>query len=205
MDNLSCDYKKFGTEFVGLKSDLLVGVSDIFINDSVCGAGNDYIFHKTLENVNLLINENKKPDYVFIQWSGPNRRQHCTPDGNVVYVNLFDNVDLGVKFEPMASEHTIHYMFSLQEFFKNNNIKYYFFNYFGLDYSIKDLNIYKKIDFNFFLDFNLGENFIFNGLLNFMVENGFSCDQYGHPNEDGNRFIAEYINQKISVNNLKIQ
>lgn len=203
MDKLSGSYKKFGTEFCKLTSDSLVDVGDVFVNDSVCGGGNDYIYHKTLENVSLLIKENKKPNYVFIQWSGPNRRQHCTPDGNGVYVNLFDNVDLGVKFEPMASEHTLHYMFSLQEFLKNNNIKYYFFNYFGLDHSIKNLNIYDKIEFDSFLNFGFGENFLYEGLLDFMVKKDFSCDGYGHPNEKGNYFIAKHIGQKIGINNLK--
>lgn len=197
MSEMCQEYKKFGTDFEKLSHNSLIGVNNIFVNDSVCGAGNDFIYHKTLENVSLLIEENKKPDYVFIQWSGPNRRQHCTLDGDVVYVNLFDNVDLGIKFEPMASQHTLHYIFSLQEFLKSNNIKYCFFNYFGLDHSVKELNIYKKIDFDFFLDFNLGENFLFTGLLEYMVNNGLSCDQYGHPNEKGNRFIAEHINKKL--------
>jgi predicted nucleic acid-binding Zn-ribbon protein len=34
--------------------------NDVFVNDSICGSGNDFIYHKTLENVSLLIKEDKK-------------------------------------------------------------------------------------------------------------------------------------------------
>ena len=163
MSSFGKNYTTYGVNFNKLNVESLKNSDDVFVNDSICGAGNDFIYHKTLESVSLLIKENKKPDYVFIQWSGPNRRQHCTPDGNIIYVNLFDNVEEGVKFEPMASLHTLHYMFSLQEFLKNNNIKYYFFNYFGLDHSIKDTNVFNNINFDFFLDFNLGCNFLYEG------------------------------------------
>jgi hypothetical protein len=203
MDGFCNDYKKYGTNINKLTKDTIHGVGNIFVNDSVCGGGNDYIYHKTLENVSLLINEGKKPDYVLIQWSGPNRRQHCSVDGDILYVNLFDNVDLGIKFEPMASQHTIHYMYSIQEFLKSNGIEYYFFNYFGLDWSIKNLNVFNKIDFKRYIDFNLGSSLIFEGLLEFMVNNGYSCDDAGHPNEEGNYFIAEHLGHIIGLNNLK--
>ncbi len=200
MNQFCDDYAKFGNNLGRLTKETLLNVNNVFVNDSVCGAGNDHIYHKTLENVSFLIKEGKKPDYVFIQWSGPNRRQHCQPNGDIVYVNLFDNVDLGVKFEPMASEHTIHYMFSLQEFLKNNKIKYYFFNYFGLDESIKNLNVFNVVDFNSYVDFGLGEGLIFQGLLEFMVNNEYSCDGDGHPNIEGNQFIANHILDKIKNN-----
>lgn len=200
MGKFSKNYTTYGTNFNNLNAESLKNSDDIFVNDSICGGGNDYIFHKTLESVSLLIRENKTPDYVFIQWSGPNRRQHCTPDGNILYVNLFDNVEEGIKFEPMASLHTLHYMFSLQEFLKNNNIKYYFFNYFGLDHSIKGTNVFSNINFDLFLDFNLGNNFLYEGLLNFMVKNNYSCDEHGHPNIEGNHFIANHILNKIKYN-----
>lgn len=200
MNNFTKNYITYGVNFNKLDVESLKNSDNVFVNDSICGGGNDFIYHKTLESVSLLIKENKKPDYVFIQWSGPNRRQHCTPDGNIVYVNLFDNVNEGIKFEPMASLHTLHYMFSLQEFLKVNNIKYYFFNYFGLDHSIKNSNIFNIMDFDLFLDFDLGDNFLHEGLLNFMVKNNYSCDEYGHPNIGGNYFIANYILNKIKYN-----
>ena len=38
--------------------------------------------------------------------------------------------ELGIKFEPMGSLHTCHYVYLLQEFLKINGIKYLFFNFF---------------------------------------------------------------------------
>ena len=84
------------------------------INDSQSGSGNDFIFHKTLEKISSLINQNNKPELAIIQWSGPSRRLHCDINGKYYFINLNDYVSLQPKYEPMGSEHTIHYMFSLQ-------------------------------------------------------------------------------------------
>jgi hypothetical protein len=167
------------------------------INESRCGAGNDYIFHQTLETVSHLIENNKKPDYVFIQWSGPNRRQHCLPNGEIVNVNLNDNIEYHVKFEPMGSKHTLHYIFMLQEFLKKENIKYYFFNYMALDNSIKNLSIYDEIDVKNFIDFGFGKDILTNGIIEYIKNNNLSCDEFGHPNELGNEFIANEILKKL--------
>jgi hypothetical protein len=170
---------------------------NILINESRCGAGNDYIFHQTLETITHLIQNNKKPDFVFIQWSGPNRRQHCLPNGEIKNVNLNDNTEYHVKFEPMGSLHTLHYMFSLQEFLKKENIKYYFFNYMSLDDSIKFNSVYNDIDMNSFIDFGFGKDILTTGLLEMIKEKGFSCDNFGHPNKEGNEYIANEILKKI--------
>jgi hypothetical protein len=170
---------------------------NILINESRCGAGNDYILHRSLEGINHLIDNNKKPDYVFIQWSGPNRRQHCLPNGEVVNVNLHDNTEYQVKFEPLGSLHTLHYMYCLQEFLKRENINYYFFNYMSLDNSIKNSAIYKKLDINRFVDFGLGVDVLTIGLLDNIKKNNMSCDDLGHPSEEGNQFIANEILKKL--------
>ncbi len=175
----------------------LTNENDILINESRCGAGNDYIFHQTLETVSHLIENNKKPDYVFIQWSGPNRRQHCLPNGEIVNVNLNDNIEYHVKFEPMGSKHTLHYIFMLQEFLKKENIKYYFFNYMALDNSIKNLSIYDEINIKNFIDFGFGKDILTNGIIEYIKNNNLSCDEFGHPNELGNEFIANEILKKI--------
>jgi hemerythrin-like domain-containing protein len=99
-----------------------LGVSYNLINDAKCGAGNDYILHQSLESISKLINENKKPNLVIIQWSSPYRRLHSTHIGVEKFVNTFDNSEYGVKFEPMASKHTLHYIYLLQQFLKDNNI-----------------------------------------------------------------------------------
>ena len=166
---------------------------NILINDSRCGAGNDYILHTSIESISYLIQNNKKPDFVFIQWSGPNRRQHCEPNGNIVNVNLFDNVEYGIKMEPMGSRHTLHYMFLLQEFLKRNNINYRFFNYMSLDPSIISNKIYSQIDIDNIIDFGFGISILTKGLLNYMKENKFNCDNDGHPNFEGHQFISKEI------------
>lgn len=171
--------------------------SNVLYNQAMHGAGNDYIFHKSLETIGGLINSGNKPDYVFIQWSGPNRRMHSTPDGGHLFVNLYDNTELGILFEPMGSEHTLHYMFTLQEFLKNNDIKYLFFNYMGLSNRIKRSAIYPLINFDNIIDFDLGTNTMFGGLIQFFKANNMNCDEGGHPNEDGNYFIGKHIVKKI--------
>lgn len=174
-----------------------INKENILINESRCGAGNDRIFHTTLETLSYLIKNNKKPDYVFIQWSGPNRRQHCLPNGEMKNVNLHDNIEYHIKFEPMASLHTLHYIFSLQEFLKKENIKYCFFNYMELDKSIKNNSIYGEIDMDNFIDFGLGKDILTIGILEMIKEKGFSCDNLGHPNVEGNQFIANEILNKL--------
>jgi len=171
--------------------------NNILINESRCGAGNDHIFHRTLETLTHLIQNNKKPDFAFIQWSGPNRRQHCLPNGEMKNVNLHDNIEYHVKFEPMGSLHTLHYIFSLQEFLKKENIKYRFFNYMELDKSIKYNSIYNEIDMDNFIDFGFGKDILTTGILEMIKEKGFSCDELGHPNKEGNEYIANEILGKI--------
>jgi hypothetical protein len=172
--------------------------SRVLYNHAIHGAGNDYIFHKSLETISSLIQKGNKPDYVFIQWSGPNRRLHFFPDG-YVFVNPSDYSDLGVKFEPYGSEHTIHYMFSLQEFLKKNGINYLFFNYMALDKSIKDLSIFKEIDFDNFLNFGMGKSIMFDGLIDFFKSKNMCCDEAGHPNHDANYLITKEIGDRIGV------
>ena len=175
----------------------LTNQENILINESRCGAGNDYIFHQSLETITHLIDKGKKPNYVLIQWSGPNRRQHCLPNGEMISVNLYDNVEYNVKFEPMASKHTLHYMYVLQEFLKKEKIDYYFFNYMPLDESIKNLSIYENIDFSRFIDFDYGKNILTTGILEYIKNNQMSCDDMGHPNEVGNEFIANQILKRL--------
>ena len=177
-----------------------IGLFDnILYNESLHGAGNDYIFHKSIETISTLISNNKKPNHVIIQWSGPNRRLHTQPDGTILFINPWDYPELGVKFEPMGSEHTIHYMFALQEFLKKNKIEYWFFNYMQLDKSIKKLQIYKEIDFDRFIDFGIGNSIIFKGLIDFFKSKSLCCDEQGHPNQDANFIIAKQFLDKIAI------
>ena len=162
------------------------------INDSQCGAGNDFIFHKSLESISKLIDEIKTPELVIIQWSGPNRRLHCDINGNYYYVNLTDHLKYQPKYEPMGSEHTLHYMFSLQEFLKINSIKYYFFNYMDLNQSIKLLNIYNKIDWECDYEINMIH----------LKKNGLVADDFGHPSLEGQYWIANNISKKLNYDKI---
>lgn len=196
MENFNSNYYLFISATNPFNIDI-TNNQNILINESRCGAGNDYIFHQTLETLSYLIYNGRKPNYVFIQWSGPNRRQHCAPNGEMLFVNLYDNVDYNIKFEPMASKHTLHYMFSLQEFLKKEGIEYYFFNYMALDKSITDLSIYQNIDFTRFIDFGYGKDILTIGILEHIKNNQMSCDDMGHPNEIGNQFIANQILKRL--------
>ena len=170
---------------------------NFLINGGISGASNDHIFHKSLESICQLIEIDKKPDFVIIQWSGPNRREHCLLDGKSVFVNLKDNLQYHLKYEPMGSKHTIHYVYCMQKFLIDHDIPFYFFNYMAFDYTIRELEIYKKIDTDRFIDFGLKERTLFVGLIDFLKERDFTRDEQGHANELGNKFIAEKIMEKI--------
>ena len=66
-----------------------------------------------------------------------------------------------------------------------------------LDNSIKFRSIYNKIDMNNFIDFGFGKNILTTGILEMIKEKGFSCDELGHPNKEGNEYIANEILGKI--------
>lgn len=183
--------------------ELLAGDS-ILLNEAQSGAGNDYILHHTIESVTKLINCDKKPNWVFIQWSGTNRRLHSTPYGTEMYVNPSDSASLGVKFEPMGSMHTCHYSYLLQEFLKSHNINYLFFNYMAWDSSVLKSSIFSKIDFNNWVTFQMGEDVIFNGLIDFFKEKNYTCDEPGHPNLEGSYYIAYHILKKLNKNILPL-
>jgi hypothetical protein len=161
------------------------------INDSKCGVGNDWILHTSLEK---LLKLKKKPDLVILQWSGPNRRVHMDLEGNEWLVNLHDHLHLQPKFEPMASIHTIHYMFFLQSFLEKNNIPYLFFNYMELDESVKKIEVYNHIDWKKKLDIN----------KNMMLAKGYVYDEIGHPNLNGQYFIARSILKTLNIDEKTI-
>lgn len=175
---------------------------NVLYNEGIRGAGNDYIFHQSLESISKLIQNNEKPNYVFIQWSGPNRRQHCLPNGEILFVNLFDNIEYNVKFEPMGSMHTLHYIFCMQEFLKKNNIHYFFLNFMILDESIKHLNIYKEIDLDKFLYIEDDSEILFNGILSHLKKEHMTFDLGGHANEKGNLFVANKLLNKLKLKDL---
>jgi hypothetical protein len=201
-DNYSSFYKVL--DFEEMKKKIGEINNSILINEAFFGVGNDYIFHRSLEGINKMISNNKKPDLVIIQWSGTNRRIHSDTNGADIYVNLYDSTELGIKFEPMGSLHTCHYVFMLQEFLKLNNISYLFFNYMAWDKSILKSPTFLKIDFDNWLDFGMGNDIILNGLIDLFKEKQFTCDSQGHPNIDGNFFINDNILNKLDKNKFTL-
>jgi hypothetical protein len=185
----------FEEKLLNISLNDLLNIENLLINDSVSGSGNDRIFHASLESLVKMIKLGKIPDLVVIQWSGPNRREYCDIDGKPLFVSPSENSHLHPKFEPMASTHTVHYMFILQEFLKKHNIDYYFFTYFGLDKSIEDLHTYNSLDITKFIDF--GNNTLYNGLIDLILSKGFNRDEHGHPNEMGAKFISDKIFKNI--------
>jgi len=83
------------------------------------GKSNDMIFSETYESINYLKRINKLPNYVFVQWSGPNRRAHVMPNSHWIDIHPTRLPELQVKFEPMASLQTLQYMLTLQDFLKS--------------------------------------------------------------------------------------
>ena len=180
----------YGVNFKNSYPSLIQKYSNVaVINDSKCGVGNDWIFHNALEN---LLKLNTKPDLAIIQYTGPNRRTHMDLEGNEWLITMHDHLHLYPKFEPMASKHTIHYMFCLHSFLENNNIPYLFLNYMNLDESIKELQVYKKIDWSKSLPID----------RDFMYTNKYVFDDLGHPNLEGHHYIAKVILEKNNINNI---
>ena len=50
---------------------------------------------------------------------------------------------------------------------------------------------------NSFIDFGFGKDVLTTGILEMIKEKGFSCDELGHPNKEGNEYIANEILNKI--------
>ncbi len=165
---------------------------DILVNDAANGASNDYIFHTTLKNIAKLIEIGKKPDYVIIQFSSPNRRY--TYDGyEYRFINPNDSPYLHnlLLHEPIASEHTFNYIFSLQEILKKWGINYRFFLYFKLEISPFMSELIKNIEMDKIIDIN--DTNVIDGLLDYFKTKSYNRDEQGHPNDFGVKFIAEKV------------
>ncbi len=178
--------------------------NDVLLNEAMTGGGNDYIFHSTIESLSKLLNYGLKPDYVIIQWSGTNRKIHIKENGEEILIQPTQYPEYEIKWEPVGSKHTIHYVYMLQEFLKKYNINYLFFNYMEWDKSVKKLNVFSEIDMNRWVDFGAGNDILFKGIKDYMVAKGLSCDDAGHPNLNGSYFIANQILNKLGVNTLPL-
>ena len=175
-------------------SDNVITDQDLLIRGEHHGKGNDTILFETYNCIKSLVSENIKIDYVVIQFSGVNRRIHTTPNGEYEFINPFTNSELGVKFEPVATEQSLQYMLILQDLFKSNNIKYCFIPYMEFDATVlKNSNITKLID-NDFLIRGLEV-----GCRNEFRSKGRTCDAPGHPNTLGYYELAKLVLEKFNL------
>jgi len=163
------------------------------ISEANHGKSNDAIFHNTLEFINKY-----PPDLCVIQWSSPNRRVSQLVDGKEIWINPWDFTQEGLKLEPMASKHTIHYIYALQEILKKREIPYLFMCYFPLDKEfIEELNTFDRIDLDRFIKFDDNSHELFTGFLDKFKENKMNSDEQGHPNQKGYRFITTKLLEKL--------
>jgi len=170
---------------------------DLNLSFAYPGKSNDTIFFETYESLIYLKNINKLPDYVFIQWSGPNRRLHSDPSGIWIDVGPHRVPELQVKFEPMASMQTMHYMLLLQNFLNFLNIEYVFLCYMELDNHIEKIKSFKELNLNRFISLD-GFHPIFDGFRNQFRDLEWALDWHGHPDARAHYKLSELILNKIN-------
>lgn len=162
-----------------LKSDNIhIGLADY-------GKSNDMIFYETYNILHSFKKKNIKIDFVIVQWSGPNRRLHSTHSGGLITVNPHENFRFGIKFDPYASLSTIHYMKTLQDYLKTEDISYVFIPYMELD-----KNVFNGSDVANFLDLERFTTHPTDGHRNEFRKNGWVCDEQGHPSLLGNYILT---------------
>lgn len=158
------------------------------------GKGNDAICFETINYVEYLKQIHKKPDYVFIQWSGPSRS--IVQDLVTNYVQFINphNVEEfkynTLKPEPLASSLTLTYYIILQNYLENNKIKYIFVDYMGTDDIVYNPYIKKSINY---------DNIVGNTLIDLFKITDLTIDKEGHPNDMGFRYIASLILEKLNL------
>jgi len=178
--------------------------SNTFYNFADSGKGNDLIFIETLQFLNKCKNQGIKPDYVFIQWSGPSRFATQKYDGTLkMFTPSDDDIEL-LSFEPFASERTLSFIYALQEIFIKENIEYYFCCYMDLDKSILDSTIYKNIDLSKFISFDKNSHPMLDGFRIKMIEKGYVLDANGHPSFFGHYYLANKFLDIMNVPNISI-
>ena len=165
------------------------------------GKNNQRIFIETIDFVSRLINENKKPDFCIIQWSGPNRKLDFNYESTYTYdyseyndtfthsvnVNPHDYSDKGLLVEPFASKTTLQYMFMLQNFFVSYDIEYAFIPYMELQ---KDE--FLQAEYNL-LDKSKFTTNPFIGHRNNFRKRNLVTDFNGHPNLIAGNYLTEKL------------
>ena len=165
------------------------------------GKNNQRIFIETIDFVSKLINENKKPNFCIIQWSGPNRKLDFDYKSSYTYdyseyndmfthslnVNPHDYSKKGLLVEPFASKTTLQYMLMLQYFFVSYGIEYAFIPYMELQ---KDDIL--QAEYNLLDKSKLTTNPFIGHRNNFRKRN-LVIDFNGHPNLIAGNYLTEKL------------
>jgi len=164
--------------------------NDVGISVARSGKGNDAICFETINYVEYLKQINKKPDYVFIQWSGPTRKLFQTVDDKVQFINPHNIEELGIEpnWEPLGSSLTLTYYVILQNYLEKNNIEYVFIDYPGVEERVYNPYLKKSINYNRVVSSpnNLP-------LLDYLIKNNLNVDKDGHPNRKGYRYLSQQV------------
>ena len=169
-------------------------------NFSDSAKGNDTIFYETLEFLSKCKLNNFKPNYVFIQWSGPNRIARQDVFENMIFNTPGDDAD--VIFEPHASRTSLSYIFCLQEILKSMDIEYYFCCYMDFDKKCQQYPMFDSIELDKFISFDNTSHPILDGFRNMMRKKYLALDGAGHPSYLGHYFIANKFLEKINIDSV---
>ena len=214
-----CSTSEVGTDeyiFQHLNNLELEYNSDIGISVAKAGKGNDAICFETINYVEFLKQIDKKPEYVFIQWSGPTRKIVQTFDGQTQWLNPFNCASnpnepgFHPNWEPVGSSLTLTYYFILQTYLEKNNIKYVFIDYPGLENRMYNSYLKKSINYNKVIsgtgdipckefEFDTHNKHNKQILLNYFVENNLNSDIDGHPNREGYRYLGKKVCDVLGI------
>jgi hypothetical protein len=166
--------------------------TDFTLSLASSGKSNDCIYFETIETIERLISDNKKPDLVLIQWSGPSRRLTMNLESETIFCVTPDDIIENVAiphFEPLASELTIRYSSILAQYLNRLNIEYRFLFYFPTE-----ILAVSKIDTctNNYLNFPTG-------LIDTIVDKKLTWDGMGHPNEKGHEYISNIFLKSLNI------
>ena len=174
---------------------------NVLYNFADSSKGNDLIFFETIEFLNKCKTQKVKPDYVFVQWSGPSRFAKQSYDGSMeLYTPGDDDIEL-LSFEPFASNRTLYFISALQDILNQMEIEYSFGCYMELDGESETSETYKTIDLSKFISFDEFSHPIFDGFRNQMRTNGYVVDGNGHPSFFGHWYMANKFLEKIQLDN----
>lgn len=194
------------------------------VNLARAGKGNDYMFMETMSVIEQLKDINEKPELVIVQSSGVSRRlttrfldgedqkglERFHEDGShLFYATPHDTDNIKeLAVPPIGDMTTLFNLYSLQEYFKLNNIKYLFLNYFPFTDVMKKQFILNKLNEEHFVTFD-DDCHMFDGWIDKMIKNKvrgeddntfsfLSRDREGHPTTPGYAYMFHRVLLKLN-------